>query len=299
MLRHAVRLNSLSEVALTKLDVLDTLDSLKVCVAYEAEGRRYEHLPVPPVGAPQGHAGVRGAAGVEDRPQRRHPPRPAPRRGRVTTCRSSRSRSGCPSAWSGWGRAATSSCTSTTDASAPGEPGGAMKVCVVGFGRARARPGARCSAVTTRSWSPRQPGDPGLGRRPRPTSSTPTCSSSGPRPRWSTGWPTGLRARGAPGVRARCRRRPARGIQGLDEGGPGRRRRADGPPRDLHRPRAGATPSSTPSTGSTSSRPTGSPAGKGVLVTESLRRGPRRGGRVPLGRGLRRRRPHRRRSRRV
>jgi adenylosuccinate synthase len=45
MLRHAVRLNSLSELALTKLDVLDTLDELKVCVAYELEGERFEHLP--------------------------------------------------------------------------------------------------------------------------------------------------------------------------------------------------------------------------------------------------------------
>jgi adenylosuccinate synthase len=45
MLRQAVRLNSLSEVALTKLDVLDTLDVVKVCVAYEAGGVRYEHMP--------------------------------------------------------------------------------------------------------------------------------------------------------------------------------------------------------------------------------------------------------------
>ena len=45
MLRQAVRLNSLSEVALTKLDVLDGLDRLKVCVAYELEGERFEHMP--------------------------------------------------------------------------------------------------------------------------------------------------------------------------------------------------------------------------------------------------------------
>ena len=45
MLRHAVRLNSLTEVALTKLDVLDVFDTLKVCVAYEADGERYEHVP--------------------------------------------------------------------------------------------------------------------------------------------------------------------------------------------------------------------------------------------------------------
>jgi len=45
MLRQAVRLNSLTEVALTKLDVLDGFDSLQVCVAYEADGTRYRHVP--------------------------------------------------------------------------------------------------------------------------------------------------------------------------------------------------------------------------------------------------------------
>jgi len=46
MLRHAVRLNSCSEVAITKLDVLALLAELKVCVAYEGEdGTRYDHVP--------------------------------------------------------------------------------------------------------------------------------------------------------------------------------------------------------------------------------------------------------------
>jgi adenylosuccinate synthase len=45
MIRQAARLNSLSELAITKLDVLDTLPTLKVCVAYECEGRRYDHMP--------------------------------------------------------------------------------------------------------------------------------------------------------------------------------------------------------------------------------------------------------------
>ena len=45
MLRHAVRVNSLSELAITKLDVLDALDEVKVCVAYEVDGRRLESLP--------------------------------------------------------------------------------------------------------------------------------------------------------------------------------------------------------------------------------------------------------------
>ena len=45
MMRQAVRVNSLSEVALTKLDVFDGLESLKVCVAYDVDGERREQLP--------------------------------------------------------------------------------------------------------------------------------------------------------------------------------------------------------------------------------------------------------------
>jgi adenylosuccinate synthase len=45
MARQAARLNSLSDIALTKLDVLDALESVKVCVAYEADGTRYDYTP--------------------------------------------------------------------------------------------------------------------------------------------------------------------------------------------------------------------------------------------------------------
>ena len=45
MARQAARLNSLTEIALTKLDVLDTLDEILVCVGYEAGGVRYDHPP--------------------------------------------------------------------------------------------------------------------------------------------------------------------------------------------------------------------------------------------------------------
>ena len=45
MARQAVRLNACTEIALTKLDVLDQLETIKVCVAYEVDGRRYEYLP--------------------------------------------------------------------------------------------------------------------------------------------------------------------------------------------------------------------------------------------------------------
>ena len=45
MARYAVRVNSLTELAITKLDVLDSLDQVKVCVAYEIDGARVEKLP--------------------------------------------------------------------------------------------------------------------------------------------------------------------------------------------------------------------------------------------------------------
>ncbi len=64
MVRQAARLNSLTEIALTKLDVLDDLDTLRVCVAYECEGRRYEHMPYHQTVLHKATPGVRGAARV-------------------------------------------------------------------------------------------------------------------------------------------------------------------------------------------------------------------------------------------
>ncbi len=45
VLKDSVRLNGLTGLAITKLDVLTGLDRLKVCVAYDLEGQRLE---VPP-----------------------------------------------------------------------------------------------------------------------------------------------------------------------------------------------------------------------------------------------------------
>ena len=45
MMRYARRVNSLSEMAIAKLDVLDQLDEIKVCVAYEHNGERLEDYP--------------------------------------------------------------------------------------------------------------------------------------------------------------------------------------------------------------------------------------------------------------
>jgi adenylosuccinate synthase len=45
LLRFAVRLNGLTDLFITKLDVLSGLSTVKVCVAYRYEGERYEDLP--------------------------------------------------------------------------------------------------------------------------------------------------------------------------------------------------------------------------------------------------------------
>jgi adenylosuccinate synthase len=78
MARQAVRLNSLSEVALTKMDVLDTFDTVKVCVAYAAGGERFAYPPyhqsvlhqVEPVyeELPGWRADLSGATEIDDLP---------------------------------------------------------------------------------------------------------------------------------------------------------------------------------------------------------------------------------------
>jgi adenylosuccinate synthase len=43
--RYAVRINGMDCLAITKLDVLDELEEIQVCVAYEIDGERSEHFP--------------------------------------------------------------------------------------------------------------------------------------------------------------------------------------------------------------------------------------------------------------
>ena len=45
ILKNAVRLNSLTGLVITKLDVLGGLDELKICTAYEYDGKRIENFP--------------------------------------------------------------------------------------------------------------------------------------------------------------------------------------------------------------------------------------------------------------
>ena len=44
-MRHAVRVNGADQVALMKLDVLDGFNEVKVCVAYEVDGKEIDYVP--------------------------------------------------------------------------------------------------------------------------------------------------------------------------------------------------------------------------------------------------------------
>jgi adenylosuccinate synthase len=44
-MKHAVRINGVDQIALMKLDVLDGFDEVKVCVAYEVDGREIDYVP--------------------------------------------------------------------------------------------------------------------------------------------------------------------------------------------------------------------------------------------------------------
>jgi adenylosuccinate synthase len=44
-MKHSIRMNSLTSLAMTKIDVLDGLDEIKICVAYECDGERFETMP--------------------------------------------------------------------------------------------------------------------------------------------------------------------------------------------------------------------------------------------------------------
>ncbi|MGD8922496.1 MAG: adenylosuccinate synthase [Candidatus Zixiibacteriota bacterium] len=45
-LRHAVRINGVDSIAITKLDVLDELDEIKVCTHYELNGEKLSEVPL-------------------------------------------------------------------------------------------------------------------------------------------------------------------------------------------------------------------------------------------------------------
>jgi adenylosuccinate synthase len=48
MVRQAVTVGGIHGIALTKLDVLDGFDELKICIAYDLDGERLDYFPLEP-----------------------------------------------------------------------------------------------------------------------------------------------------------------------------------------------------------------------------------------------------------
>ncbi len=48
VLKQSIQLNSITSLCITKLDVLDELDKIKVCVAYEINGEQIDYMPADP-----------------------------------------------------------------------------------------------------------------------------------------------------------------------------------------------------------------------------------------------------------
>ena len=46
LIKQAVKISGISGLALTKLDVMDDFDEIKLCVAYEIDGIEISYLPV-------------------------------------------------------------------------------------------------------------------------------------------------------------------------------------------------------------------------------------------------------------
>lgn len=43
--RQACMVGGITEIVLTKLDVLDAFDKIKICIGYEIDGKKYDYLP--------------------------------------------------------------------------------------------------------------------------------------------------------------------------------------------------------------------------------------------------------------
>ena len=45
LLRQSIRLNGITDIVLTKLDVLDELSKINICIGYDIDGEKYNYLP--------------------------------------------------------------------------------------------------------------------------------------------------------------------------------------------------------------------------------------------------------------
>ena len=45
LVRQTIKISGINGIALTKLDVLDELDEIKICIGYELKGKKIDYLP--------------------------------------------------------------------------------------------------------------------------------------------------------------------------------------------------------------------------------------------------------------
>ena len=45
LVRQTIKISGINGIALTKLDVLDELEEIKMCIQYELDGKKIDHLP--------------------------------------------------------------------------------------------------------------------------------------------------------------------------------------------------------------------------------------------------------------
>ncbi len=74
-LKHAVRINGVDRISLMKLDVLDGFEKIKVCIAYDIDGKRVDYVPYDLEGAKpiykefKGWKSTKGVREFKDLPQ--------------------------------------------------------------------------------------------------------------------------------------------------------------------------------------------------------------------------------------
>ena len=191
IVRYAVRVNGLTDLFLTKLDVLSGLETMPVCVGYDVDGERCRRDADDPDRLPPRHPDLRAAAGLGRRPvEGARACRPAVRGARLHRVprgagRLPDLRDRCRS------RAATrpSSCAISSDPACLESTGRPMKVLVVGSG---GRESALCAALArdppSTRWSARR------AIRAPPRSPRRTHVDVGDPGRPSPNWPTALGA---------------------------------------------------------------------------------------------------------
>ena len=46
LVKQSIAINGITNIVLTKLDVLDQFEEIKICIAYEVDGKKIDYLPV-------------------------------------------------------------------------------------------------------------------------------------------------------------------------------------------------------------------------------------------------------------